>query len=123
MWKHVRGPDDPPKPLSKKRKKKGITYELYGLAAVHQNVTREYLARSSMHTVEDEALAAELRSARRAFALEQAELAKNVVIPTPQFADLTARTKYPGEGEPLPHGDPPIPVMGHLPCPLGRSVP
>jgi hypothetical protein len=79
--------------------------------------------RSSTHTVEDEALTAELRSARRAYALEQAELAKAVVIPTPQFVDLMVRTKYPGEGEPLPHGDPPIPVTGCLPHPLGRSVP
>jgi hypothetical protein len=39
----MRGPDDPPKALSKKRKKKGITYEPYGLAAVHKRVTREYL--------------------------------------------------------------------------------
>jgi hypothetical protein len=46
-----------------------------------------------------------------------------MVILTPQFADLTVRPRYPGEGEPLPHGDPPIPVMGHLPRPLGRSVP
>jgi hypothetical protein len=29
VWKHVRGPNDPPKALSKKRKKKGITYEPY----------------------------------------------------------------------------------------------
>jgi hypothetical protein len=76
-----------------------------------------------MHMVDDKALTAELRSARRAYALEQAELAKAVVIPTPQFADLTARTKYPREGEPLPHGDPPIPVTGRLPRPLGHSVP
>ena len=123
MWEQLRDPNDPPKPLSKKRKKKGLTYEPYGLAAVHEKVTREYLARSSMHTVEDEALAAELRSARRAYALEEAELAKAVVIPAPQFVDLTVRTRYPGEGEPLPHGDPPIPMTGHLPRPLGRSVP
>jgi hypothetical protein len=46
-----------------------------------------------------------------------------MVIPTPQFVELPLRTKYPGEREPLPHGDPPIPVMGHLPRPLGHSVP
>jgi hypothetical protein len=46
-----------------------------------------------------------------------------VVIPTPQFVELPLRTKYLGEGEPLPHGDPPIPVTGCLPRPLGRSVP
>jgi hypothetical protein len=36
--------------------------------------------------------------AYRSFALQQAERAKNVVIPTPQFADLTVRPRYPGEG-------------------------
>jgi hypothetical protein len=123
VWKHMRDSNDPPKQLSKKHKKKGITYEPCGLMAVHKKVMREYLARSSTHTIEDEALTVELWSARRAFALEQAELAKNVVIPTPQFADLTARTKYLREGEPLPHGDPPIPMTGHLRRPLGRSVP
>jgi hypothetical protein len=46
-----------------------------------------------------------------------------MVIPTPQFVKLPLHAKYKGEGEPLLHGDPPIPVMGHLPCPLGRSVP
>jgi hypothetical protein len=123
MWQYMRGSDDPPKALSKKCKKKGITYEPYGLVAVHQKVTRDYLACSLTHTVDDKALTAELQSARQAYTLEQAELAKAVVIPTPQFADLTARTKYRGEGELLPHGDPPIPVTGCLPCPLGRSVP
>jgi hypothetical protein len=37
MWKHMRGPDDPPKALSKKRKKKGITYKPCGLMAVHES--------------------------------------------------------------------------------------
>jgi len=123
MWDQLRDPNDPPKPLSKKRKKMGLTYEPIGLAAVYEKVTREYLARSSTHTAEDEALTAELRSARRTYAREEAERAKKVVIPAPQFADLTVRTRYPGEGEPLPHGDPPIPVTGRLPRPLGRSVP
>ena len=123
MWDQMRDPDEPQKPLSKKRKKRGITYEPCGLLAVHEKVTREYLARSSTHTVDDEALTAELRSARHAFAREQAELAKNMVTPTPQFADLTVRTKYPGEGEPLPHGDSPIPVTGRLPRPLGYTTP
>jgi hypothetical protein len=41
---------------------------------------------------------------------------------TPQFADLTVHPRYPGEGELLPHGDPPIPVTGCLPCPLGSSA-
>jgi hypothetical protein len=87
MWQHMRDPDAPPQALSKKRKKKGITYKPYGLMAVHKEVTREYLARSSTHTVDDKALTVELRSACHAFALELAELAKHVVIPTPQFAD------------------------------------
>jgi hypothetical protein len=126
MWKHMRGPDDPPKVLSKKRKKKGLTYEPYGLAAVHKGVMREYLVRSLTHTVEDEALTAELRSARRAYVLEQAELAKAVVIPTPQFPDLTVRTKYPGEGGP-PHtrdgaSAPPTRPLGTTNGRLGRCM-
>jgi hypothetical protein len=123
MWKNMRDPNEPPKALSKKCKKWGIEYPSYGLLSVHEKVMRDYLARSSTHTVDDEALAAELRTAHRAFALEQAEMARNVVILTPQFAELPLRTKYPGEGEPLPHGDPPIPVTGRLPHPLGRTVP
>jgi hypothetical protein len=51
----------------------------------------------------------ELRSACHAFALEQAELAKNVVIPTPQFADLTVRTKYLGKGNRYHTGTLPYP--------------
>jgi hypothetical protein len=120
---HMWDPDAPPKPLSKKREKRGIKYDPCGLTAVYQKVTRDYLAQSSTHTVDDEALTAELWSARRAFALEQAELAKHMVIPTPQFADLTVRTRYPGEGEPPPHGDPPIPVTGRLPRLLGDTAP
>jgi hypothetical protein len=123
MWEHMRDPNDPPKALSKKRKKRGIKYPSYSLLAIHEKVTRDYLTRLSTHTVDDEALTAELRSACHAFALEQAELAKKVVIPTPQFVELQLCTKYPGEGEPLPHRDPPIPVTGRLPRPLGRSVP
>jgi hypothetical protein len=123
MWNHLRGPDDPPKELSKKRKKRGIEYPSYSLLAVHEKVTRDYLAQSSTHTVVDEALTVELWSARQAFALEHAELARNVVIPTPQFVELPLHTKYPGEREPLLHGDPPIPVTGQLPRPLGRTVP
>jgi hypothetical protein len=46
-----------------------------------------------------------------------------VVIPTPQFEDLTVRPRYPGEGELLPHGEPPIPVTWRLPHLLGCSIP
>jgi hypothetical protein len=46
-----------------------------------------------------------------------------MVIPTPQFVDMQVHPRYPGEGDPLPHGDPPIPMMGRLLRPLGRSVP
>jgi hypothetical protein len=46
-----------------------------------------------------------------------------MVIPTPQYVELPLYTKSKGEGEPLPHGDPPTPVMGHLPHPLGCLVP
>jgi hypothetical protein len=42
MWNHLRGPDDLPKALSKKRKKRGIEYQSYGILAVHEKVTRDY---------------------------------------------------------------------------------
>jgi hypothetical protein len=118
-------PKDTTKASGKKRKKRAhySEHQSYGILAVHEKVMREYLARSSTHTVDDEALTAELRSARQTYALQQAELAKTMVIPTPQFVELPLRTKYSGEGEPLPHRDPPIPMTGHLPRPLGRSVP
>jgi hypothetical protein len=81
------------------------------------------LARLSTHTIVDEALKTEIQLALHAFTLREAEWARNMVILTPQFAELPLRPRYQGEGEPLPHGDPPIPVMGHLPHPLGRLVP
>jgi hypothetical protein len=43
VWKHMRDPDDPPKALSKKHKKRGIEYQLYGSLAVHEKVMRDYL--------------------------------------------------------------------------------
>jgi hypothetical protein len=49
MWEKMRGPNDPPNTLSKKRKKWGIEYQSYGLLAIHEQVTRDYLARSSTH--------------------------------------------------------------------------
>jgi hypothetical protein len=55
IWEQMRDPNDPPKALSKKHKKKGIEYQSYVLA-VHEKVMRDYLARSSTHTVDDEAL-------------------------------------------------------------------
>jgi hypothetical protein len=45
VWEDMRGPDDLPKALSKKRKKKGFEHTSYGILAVHEKVTREYLAR------------------------------------------------------------------------------
>jgi hypothetical protein len=112
MWKHLRGPDDPPKVLSKKRKKWGVEYQSYGVLAVHEKVTRDYLVRSSTACVDDEALTTELQSAHQAYTLEQADLEKTVVILTPQFVELPLHAKYPGEGEPLSHGDTPIPMTG-----------
>jgi hypothetical protein len=75
------------------------------------------------NTVDNDALAMEHRSVRHAYALQNPEQAKNVVILAPQYVDLLIHPKYTGEGEPLPHGDPPIPMTGHLPQPLGHSVP
>jgi hypothetical protein len=80
VWEHMRGPNDPPKALSKKCKKKGIEYQSYGVLAVHEKVTRDYLTRSSTHTVDDEALTAELWSARQDYALQQAEIATTMVL-------------------------------------------
>ena len=94
-----------------------------GWGAAHDKDMREYLAQSATHTIVDDALKHELRMARRSFALQEEERAKRVVIPTLQFVDLTVHAKYPGEGEPLPHRDPPITVTGHLPRPLGRTAP
>jgi hypothetical protein len=80
------------KTSSKKHKKQAhdSEHQLYSILAIHKKVTREYLAQSSTHTVDDEALTTELRSASRAFALQEAERARNVVIPTPQFTELHA---------------------------------
>jgi hypothetical protein len=123
-WSGMGNPDDPPKASGKKRKKRAHASEpqVDGWTAAREKATREYLARSATHTIVDDALKHELQMARRSYALQQGELAKRVVIPTPQFAELTVRTRYPGEGEPLPHGDPPITVTGCLPRPLGRTV-
>jgi hypothetical protein len=63
MWAQMRRPDDPPKALRKKRKKRGIKYQLCRLLAVHEQVTRDYLMRSSTHTVDDEGLTTEIGSA------------------------------------------------------------
>jgi hypothetical protein len=51
MWGQMRDPDDPPQPLSKKRKKRGITHEPYGLAAIYKKVTRNYLRRHTPSTM------------------------------------------------------------------------
>jgi hypothetical protein len=125
VYDEMTGPGDSSKASGKKRKKRAHDSEPQssGWIATREKATREYLARSTSHTVLDDTLKRELRMAYRSFALQEAERAKNVVVPTPQFADLTVRLRYPGEGEPLPHGDPPIPVTGRLPRPLGRSVP
>jgi hypothetical protein len=123
VWDEMIDPEDAPKASGKKRKKRAHDSEPQsgGWLAARDKATREYLARLTSHTVVDEMLKRELRMAYRSFALQEAERAKNVVVPTPQFADLTVRPRY--LGEPLPHGDPPIPVTGRLPRPLGRSVP
>jgi hypothetical protein len=47
MWDHMKDPNAPPAALSKKRKKRALTYPMYGLAAVREKIMREYLARSS----------------------------------------------------------------------------
>jgi hypothetical protein len=125
IWEQMKGPGDATKAYSMKHKKWAHhnEHQSYGILAIHEEVTREYLVRLSAKTVDDEALATELRSARQAYALQQAEQARTMVLPTPQFVELPLQTRYKGEGEPLPHGDPPIPVTGCLPHPLSRLVP
>jgi hypothetical protein len=125
VWDEMIDPEDAPKASGKKWKKRAHDSEPQsgGWLAARDKAMREYLAPSTSHTVIDKTLKRELRMAYHSFALQEAERAKNVIVPTPQFTDLTVRPRYPGEGEPLPHGDPPIPVTGRLPRPLGRSVP
>jgi hypothetical protein len=65
----------------------------------------------------------EHRSACPAYTMQTTEQANNMVVLTPQYVELPLYTKYRGEGELLPHRDPPIHMMVHLPHPLGRSVP
>jgi ribosomal protein L28 len=121
----MKDPAETTKASSKKRKKEAHDSEpqLDGWIAVHKKATREYLAQLSTHTVISEALKTEIRLALNAFALREAEWEKHVVIPTPHFAELPVCPRYQGEGEPLPHGDPPIPVTGCLPRPLGGLAP
>jgi hypothetical protein len=93
------GPDEGPedtKASGKKRKKwaHDSEHQLYGIFAIHEKVTRENIARSSMNIINDEALTAELRSACRTYTLQQAEWARAMVIPTPQFAELPLYPKY-----------------------------
>jgi hypothetical protein len=64
--------------------------------AVYKKVMREYLARLLTNTVDDEVLTIEHRSACHAFALQNTEQAKNMVIPTPQYIELPLYAKYRG---------------------------
>jgi hypothetical protein len=62
IWEQMKSPEDSTKASSKKRKKRAHDneHQLYVIFAIHKKVTREYLTRWSMNTVEDEALTAEL---------------------------------------------------------------
>jgi hypothetical protein len=51
-----------------------------------------------MNTGNDEALTVEHRSAHQAFALQEAEHARNMVIPTPQYVELPLYANTGGEG-------------------------
>jgi hypothetical protein len=74
VWDEMRGPGEPPKPLSKKRKKRAHDSEPHmdGWTAARKKATREYLAWSTMHIVVNDTLKSELRMARRSFALQEA---------------------------------------------------
>jgi hypothetical protein len=95
VWDEMRGPGDPPKPLSKKRKKWAHDSELHvdRWTAARKKATREYLTQSTTHTIADNTLKSEIRMVRRAFALQEAARAKAMVIPTPQFTDLTVHPR------------------------------
>ncbi|KAF8516357.1 hypothetical protein JB92DRAFT_3114232 [Gautieria morchelliformis] len=84
------------------------------LADELERIKDAYLAESSAHGVNDPRL-------QQALATVQAQyIGPHVVLPPPGSGVVQC---YPGEGEPLRHGDPPISVTDHLPQPLGRSVP
>jgi hypothetical protein len=97
IWAQMKGPEDTKAP-GKKHKKRvhDSEHQSYGLSAIHEKVMREYLTQSSTNTIDDEALTMELRSAHPAFALQEAERARNVVILTLQFVELSLYTKYKG---------------------------
>jgi hypothetical protein len=103
IWATLRGPGDT-KASSKKHKKRAHNSEhpSYGILAIHEKVTKEYLVQLLTVFIENETLAAELRSAHRAYALQEAEQASTMVILTPQCMELPLYPKYKGEGEPLP---------------------
>jgi hypothetical protein len=75
VWDEMIGPGDAPKASGKKRKKRAHDSEpqLDGWLATQDKATREYLARSTSHTVVNETLKRELRIAYRSFALQEAE--------------------------------------------------
>jgi hypothetical protein len=94
IWAMLKGPEDAeatdqPKTSSKKHKKRAHNSELKScsLMAIYEEVTRLYLTRSSMNTVDDEVLAVERRSACHTYTLPNTEQAKNMLVPTPQYVE------------------------------------
>jgi hypothetical protein len=81
IWATLKGPEDT-KASSKKCKNQAHNseHQSYGLLAVQEKVTREYLMQSLTNTVNGEEQAAELRSIHRAYALETEEQARNMVV-------------------------------------------
>jgi hypothetical protein len=65
-------------------------------------------------------LTSELKAVHISFILEETEKLKNMAILPAPFMEVPPAgvapvyPKYLGEGEPLPHGDPPIPITGQL---------
>jgi hypothetical protein len=80
-----------------------------GWTAAHEKATREYLTWSTTHTVADDTLKSEIQMARRAFALQEAAWAKAMVVPTPQFTDLTSAQDTWGKGSHYHTGTLPYP--------------
>ena len=90
-------------------------------------ITTKYLTESADHTTNDPELARILSEAEVAFATEQERKHRQVIPPVssimlPLLGTIVS-LPYLGEGKPLPHGDPPISMIGQLPQPLGKKLP
>jgi HPt (histidine-containing phosphotransfer) domain-containing protein len=93
-WEQMDGPGDTTKASSKKRKKRAHDHEhqSYGILAVHEKVTREYLAQLSTNTVKDEALTVSSPNLRSAASRD----GKDNGLANPPVRGATTPHKIPG---------------------------